>query len=104
MVDSLVLPTKPRNKIEELLLEEVVIDPCLEKAELGRRVIGYIGDHFSLVVWHHFPATITRYSFEETILAQSTYNSYDRNRPIPRIIGIQTSSDLQATYNKQIPN
>ncbi len=95
MEQLLALPTKPRNKTEEDLLEEIVVDPSLGNFQLRGKVIAYIKDRYSLVAWHHYPATITKYSFEDTILVQATYNSYNGKAPTPRIVGIQTYSDLR---------
>lgn len=94
MAELLLLPTKPRNKIEEGLLEEIAADPNLENSNLRNKVIEYAASRYSLVVWHHFPATLTRYSFENPALTRATYNSYNGNRPTPRIVGILAPSSM----------
>lgn len=94
MTDSLVLPTTPRNKREEVLLEGIAMDPTLINPELKAEVREYIKDQLSLVAWRHPPAAITRYSFEPAASAQFTHDSYNGERPTPRIVGIQTRSDL----------
>ena len=95
MAEPLILPTKPRNKTEEILLDEIAMDPSLKNPELKGKVTDYIKDQFYLVAWHHSPAAMTKFSFEEAKSAQDTYNSYGGNRPTPKIVGIQTSCDMR---------
>lgn len=88
MAELLVLPTKPRNRREEVLLEEIATDPSLKNPELKGKVIEYANTKLSLVAWHHPSAAITKYSFEHAESAKRTHDSYNGEYPTPRIVGI----------------
>lgn len=91
MSKTLNMPTRSRNQREEKLLDEIILEPSLQNADLRRRVRDYMNHNhrYALVAWLHPSASMVRYSFENESLARATHNSYSNQKPTPRIIGIR---------------
>lgn len=93
---TLDLPTQPRNKEEEKLLDDIILDPSLQDLDLRKKVQDYM-DHnhnYVLIAWFHPSAPMFRYSFENKVLATVTREYYNNQKPVPKIVGIRGYEDL----------
>ncbi len=88
------MPTAPRTSKERVLLEAIALDPELSDSGLKSDVRDYLNGVYALITWLHSPSAIIRRSFEDVKDALDAKASYNGSKPVPRIVAVQTSSDL----------